>query len=79
MKRFWINSIPLLVVLLTLVFGFTMVADAGNCADLADLCDSSIKLAGKICAEFGAASIQCLNAQRTAGSVCYEYYNQCHS
>ena len=75
MRRFWINSIPLLAVLLTLIFGFTIVANAVDCVDLLDIARAAEESAKTICAVFGNAHALCIAATSLAGAAWYEYYN----
>ena len=77
MRKFWINSIPLLVVLFTLIFGFTIAAIAADCNDLKDKCDSATAEAFIICGLFGNGTNICVAAQARAGEACYAYYNHC--
>ena len=79
MRKFWMNSIPLIAVLLVMAFGFTLVSHAANCDALKKACDDATQAAQSICNALGNGSPQCIDAQRLAGEVCYEYYNQCHS
>lgn len=75
MRRFWINSIPLLAVLFTLIFGFTVASIAANCDDLEDAKDAAQFAAKVICAVFGNAHALCIDATAVAGAATYEYYN----
>ena len=77
MRKFWINSIPLLVVFFTLVFGFIMPAIATNCDDLEEQCDQATAAAFIICGMFGNGTNICISFQARAGAICYDYYNHC--
>ena len=75
MRRFWINSIPLLVVFFTLIFGFTIVAGAADCTSLKDAAMAAQAAATVICTILGNANDLCIAATAIAGEAWYEYYN----
>lgn len=75
MRRFWINSIPLLVVLFTLIFGFTVASIAANCDDLEEAMNNANATATIICTVFGNANALCIDATAVAGAATFEFYN----
>lgn len=77
MRKFWINSIPLLVVLFTITFGFTIAVIAEDCDDLEADCEYHKTLAALVCTVIGNANDVCWSLQANAGAACYEYHNHC--
>ena len=67
MRKFWMNSIPMIAVLLVMVFGFTLASHAANCAELEKACNDARKTAESICNAFGNASDQCKDEGVDAG------------
>ena len=77
MKRFWMNSLPLLAVLFVLTIGFTMFnnLDASpsdtndDCADLWEICRQEASYAIDTCKKYGSDSNWCKDARKDANKT----------
>ncbi len=85
MKKFWMNSLPLLAVLFVLTIGFTMFnnldaspSDRNNlCADLAEICRQEANYATATCEKYGSDSNWCKDAWKDANKACNAAMNEC--
>ncbi len=84
MKSTMMASIPALVVLFALVFGFgafhvvvqnAEASDSINCQELADACTRAQENASAACASGNVE--RCESAQAEAVQVCNDYYSNC--
>ncbi|RKU12958.1 hypothetical protein C6503_16580 [Candidatus Poribacteria bacterium] len=79
MKKFWMNSLPLLAVLFVLTIGFTMFnnleaspSDTNDpCPDLREICRQEANYAVVTCKKYGNDSNWCKDARRDANKACY--------
>lgn len=78
MKKFWINSLPLLAVLFVLTIGFTMFnnldaspSDTNDpCPDLWEICRQEVNYAAVTCEKYGSDSNWCEDARKDATKAC---------
>lgn len=79
MKKFWMNSLPILAVLFVLTVGFTMFNDLGAspsdhndpCPDLWEICFQESNYASATCERYGSDSNWCKDAKKDADKACY--------
>ena len=85
MKKFWMNSLPLLAVLFVLTIGFTMFnnldaspSDRNDpCADLLEICFQEANYASVTCEKYGSDSNWCKDARNDADKACIAAMNEC--
>ena len=85
MKKFWINSLPLLAVLFVLTIGFTMFNDLNAspsdtndpCPDLVEICFQEANYATVTCRKYGNDSNWCKDARKDANKACNAAMNNC--
>ena len=85
MKKFWMNSLPLLAVLFVLTIGFTMFnnldaspSDTNDpCADLWEICRQEANYATATCKKYGSDSNWCKDARKDANKACNAALNGC--
>lgn len=85
MKKFWMNSLPILVVLFVLTIGFTMFnnleaspSDTNDpCADLLEICRQETNYAIVTCKKYGSDSNWCKDAWKDAIKACNAAMNAC--
>ncbi len=79
MKKFWMNSLPILGVLFVLTVGFTVFNDLGAspsdhndpCPDLWEICAQEVNYASETCGKYGSDSNWCKDARWDANAACY--------
>ena len=77
MRKFWMNSLPLIAVFLVVAFGFTLAAHAADCEAMKAAAEEMTAAAGAVCGAFGNDSGACISAQAAAGAAWASYYEQC--
>lgn len=85
MKKFWMNSLPLLVVLFVLTIGFTMFnnldaspSDTNDpCADLSEICRQEANYMSVTCEKYGSDSNWCKDAVKDATKACEAAMDAC--
>ena len=85
MKRFWMNSLPLLAVLFVLTIGFTMFnnldaspSDTNDpCVDLEEICLQEANYAKATCKKYGSDSNWCKDAIKDATKACRAVMDAC--
>ena len=83
MKKFWMNSLPILAVLFVLAVGFTMFNnldaspsdDNDLCADLWAICSQESNYASVTCDTYGSDSNWCKDAKKDAKKACQAAIN----
>ena len=79
MKKFWINSLPILGVLFVLTVGFAVFNDLDAspsdtndpCPDLWTICWQEANYATVTCEKYGGESNWCKDARKDADKACY--------
>ena len=85
MKKFWMNSLPLLAVLFVLTIGFTMFnnldaspSDTNDlCADLWEICRQEANYVAVTCKKYGSDSNWCKDAKKDAIKACNAAMDAC--
>ena len=85
MKKFWMNSLPLLAVLFVLTIGFTMFnnldaspSDRNDpCVDLEEICRQEANYAIVTCEKYGSDSNWCKDAKKDATKACEAAMDAC--
>ena len=85
MKKFWMNSLPLLAVLFVITIGFTMFnnldaspSDTNDpCPDLSEICRQEVNYVIVVCKKYGGDSNWCKDARKDADKACNAAMDAC--